>query len=683
MKKLILILSIFGCWVSTQAQNEIDRSKQPEPGPVPTINLKEADRYDLNNGIKLLIVEDHKLPRVSIQLAIDNPPYAEGDKVGVGSLLSSLLGKGSKNISKDEFNEEIDFLGARLNFGSEGGFASTLSKYFPRILELMAEAALQPNFTQEEFDKEKNIILADLESREKDVSAIASLVQGALAYGKDHPYGEFITEESINKITLEDVKRAYAQNFNPSNAYIVVIGDVNTKEVVKMVKKNFKSWKASSVSAMPFEIPSDVAQTEINFVDMPNAVQSEVMVQNIIDLKMKDADYLPALLTNQILGGGAEGRLFLNLREDKGYTYGSYSNIANDKYSPVRFRAFAQVRNAVTDSSVVQILTEMKNITTDLVTDEELASAKAKYKGRFIRSLESPNTIAGFAINTISEDLSEDFYQNYLKTIDEISKEDVLATAKKYFKTDQARVVVVGKGSEVLENLEKIDFQGRTLQVNYFDIEANPTAKPEYKMELPADLTAKKVLNAYIEAIGGIDAVSAVNAYEVQAVAEIQGMQLELKLDKAGERQFTQELNMMGSTMQKAVIDGNSGYQLNQGQRKDLSAEEVEEALEESAFVKELLWLNRDEISLIGIENVNGVDAYALQVSEKRKAFYAVETGLKLQETVSIEMQGQSFEQNTMYDDYRPVSGVLYPYKLTQSLGPQLLDFIVEKAVIK
>ena len=127
MKKLILILSIFGCWVSTQAQNEIDRSKQPEPGPVPTINLKEADRYDLNNGIKLLIVEDHKLPRVSIQLAIDNPPYAEGDKVGVGSLLSSLLGKGSKNISKDEFNEEIDFLGARLNFGSEGGFASTLS----------------------------------------------------------------------------------------------------------------------------------------------------------------------------------------------------------------------------------------------------------------------------------------------------------------------------------------------------------------------------------------------------------------------------------------------------------------------------------------------------------------------------------------------------------------------------
>jgi zinc protease len=202
-------------------------------------------------------------------------------------------------------------------------------------------------------------------------------------------------------------------------------------------------------------------------------------------------------------------------------------------------------------------------------------------------------------------------------------------------------------------------------------------------MELPADLTAKKVLNAYIEAIGGMEAVSAVNAYEVQAVAEIQGMQLELKLDKAGERQFTQELNMMGSTMQKAVIDGNSGYQLNQGQRKDLSAEEVEEALEESAFVKELLWLNRDEISLIGIENVNGVDAYALQVSEKRKAFYAVETGLKLQETVSIEMQGQSFEQNTMYDDYRPVSGVLYPYKLTQSLGPQLLDFIVEKAVIK
>ena len=228
-----------------------------------------------------------------------------------------------------------------------------------------------------------------------------------------------------------------------------------------------------------------------------------------------------------------------------------------------------------------------------------------------------------------------------------------------------------------------MSFQGRTLQVNYFDIEANPTTKPEYKKELPAGLTAKKVLNAYIDAIGGLETVSAVNAYEVQAVAEVQGMQLELKLNKAGEDQFTQELSMMGSTMQKAVIDGNTGYQLTQGQRKDLNEEELKEALEESAFVKELLWLNKEDISLNGIENVNGVDAYALQISEKRKAFYAVETGLKLQETVSLEMQGQSFEQNTMYDDYRTVSGVLYPHKLSQSLGPQLIDFIVEKAIIK
>ncbi len=185
MKKYyILFIGILSA-ISVQAQ--VDRTKMPEPGPAPEINLGEPQSFQLKNGLKVMVVENHKLPRVSIQLTIDNPPILEGKKAGVSSLTGSLLGKGSKNISKDEFNEEIDFLGARMSFGSQSAFASSLSKYFPRMLELMADAAINPNFTQEEFEKEKEKLITGLKTEEKDVAAIARRVQRALAYGKDHP----------------------------------------------------------------------------------------------------------------------------------------------------------------------------------------------------------------------------------------------------------------------------------------------------------------------------------------------------------------------------------------------------------------------------------------------------------------------------------------------------------------
>ena len=180
MKKYLVILltALFTLGINAQ----IDRSKQPEPGPAPKINLDKPNSFELMNGLKVMVVENHKLPRVRIQLEIDNPPVLEGDKAGVQSLTGSLLGQGSTNMSKDDFNEEVDFLGATVNIGAQGAFASSLSKYFPRILELMADMALNPSFNQEEFEKEKNILLTSLKSQEKDVSAISDRVQLALAY---------------------------------------------------------------------------------------------------------------------------------------------------------------------------------------------------------------------------------------------------------------------------------------------------------------------------------------------------------------------------------------------------------------------------------------------------------------------------------------------------------------------
>jgi len=676
MKKIILSLVIALTTVSLYAQ--IDRTTMPEAGPAPTINLEEPTRFELKNGLTVMVVENHKLPRVSIQLSIDNPPSLEGEKAGVSSLAAGLLGNGSTNISKDAFNEEVDFLGASLNFGASSAFASSLSKYFPRILELMADAAINPNFTEEEFQKEKEKLLTGLKSQEKDVSAMASRVQSAIAYGKDHPYGEFATEETVNKVSLEDAKKFYQTYFNPNNAYLVIIGDVDTKAVKKLVKKHFNSWEKGAQVLTNWKNPVASKEATINFIDMPNAVQSEVSVQNVVNLQMKDPDYLPTLMANRILGGGGSARLFQNLREDKAYTYGSYSSIGNSKYVPSRFRAYASVRNTVTDSAAVQILEEIQKITSEPVTQKELDAAKATYVGNFVMALERPSTIANYALNIETEGLPKDFYKTYLERINAITVADVQQAARKFFSTENTQVVVTGKGKEVLENLEKMTFQGKKLPVKYFNTNAEQIEKPEYKMELPAGVTAQSVIENYLDAIGGRAVLEKVKTVSIFASGEVQGMALNFQLIRTSDNQFMQNIEMMGRSMSKQVFNGENGYAMMQGQKMDLNPQQAAMIKDEAQPFYEL-YLNPEAISLEGIEKIDGENAYKVKVSSNRVAFYNVANGQKVQEVTTTEMMGQTIESTMKFGKYKEASGIMFPFYLGQMMGPQLIEFTIEK----
>ncbi len=673
-KHIVLIVTIIFFGMSLHAQ--IDRSQAPKPGPAPEINLKDPQRFEMLNGLKVMVVEDHKLPRVSVQLLIDNPPILEGSKAGVSSLTASLLGKGSKSISMEDFNEEVDYLGASINFGSQSAFANSLSKYFPRIFELMVDAALNPNFTEAEFDKEKAKLLTNLKSQEKDVSAISNRVQSSLAYGKDHPYGEFVTEQSVNNVTLKDVNQFYTDYFVPANAYLVIIGDVNFEDTKEMVETHFTPWTKAAPPSFQFSRPSNALYTQINFVDVPNAVQSEVVVENLVNLKMADEDYLSALMANRILGGGAQGRLFQNLREDKAYTYGAYSGIGNDKYAPASFSASASVRNAVTDSTIVEILSEIDKIIKEPVSEEELKNAKATYIGSFVLALEQPETMARYAINMETEDLPKDFYKTYLERINAITIEDVHRAAKKHLTVDNARVVVTGKGSDVVENVEAITFNGKPLQVKYFDKYANPVDKPNYESEIPEGIVVNDVLNKYIEVIGGKEKLEGIESYALLAEAEMQGMKLNLEIKKTTKNQFMQDIKMGGNSMSLQVLNGEKGYMLMQGQRKEMSAEELKKVKEESILFPELNYLDSD-VSLEGVENIDGKKAYKIKVSEEKTMLYDLESGLLSQVVTNTEMGGQTMTSTISYGDYREVSGIQFPFTISQTIGPQKLDFTV------
>ena len=210
---------------------QIDRDKMPEPTQMPSFTLGEPHVKKLPNGLTLMVVENHKLPHVSVSLTLDRPPIDETQKPGMYYLTSELMGGGSKNISKEAFVEETDRMGATVYLTIDGGNTYSLTRYFPRVLELFAEAALHPNFTQAELDKARDKAIAALKAEENSAQSIIYRLNSALTYGKKHPYGSFYTEESLKSITLSDVSNFYKTYFSPANAYMVVVGDVNTSHV--------------------------------------------------------------------------------------------------------------------------------------------------------------------------------------------------------------------------------------------------------------------------------------------------------------------------------------------------------------------------------------------------------------------------------------------------------------------
>lgn len=672
MKKTFSILL---CLLTFTVFAQIDRSQQPQPGPAPVIQLGEPERFTLNNGLTVLIVENNKLPRAAVSLSLDNSPIAEGELAGVSAMTAALLGKGSATIDKDSFNEEVDFMGATINFGSQSASASSLSRYFGRVLELMADAALHPNFTQEEFDKEKDILLDGIKSGEKSVTTAARRVENLLAYGKDHPYGEYVSKESVERVKLADVDAFYKRYFLPNNAYLVIVGDVDAGDLKKQVKKLFGKWKKKNLSTDPIPDVTNVSNTQIDFVNMPNAVQTEVTVQNTVSLRKKDADYFPLLIANGILGGGGEARLFLNLREDKGYTYGSYSSIGNNKYTASRFRASASVRNAVVDSAVVELLYEIDRMKKEVVSDEELNRAKAKYVGSFVRAVEQPSTVAAYALEIETEGLPDDFYTTYLESVNNVTKEDIQRVAQKYFLVDQARIVVTGKASEVLDNLEKVQFNESDISVSYYDKYGNVIDRPA-SFELPDGVSAQSILADYIDAIGGQDAINAIRSLEVSYNANFMGNELEAISINTAEEQ--KQIVKMGGNVLATVIVNASGAKVEQmGNSMDLPPEMAADMQAVIGIIPELKMMENESITVSGIDEIDGQSAYALEMkgqSTTTTTYYAVESGLKLKQTTVTEMMGQTQTQDSNYNDYKRFGSLLIPSSTSVPLGPQSVD---------
>ena len=659
-KNLIIGLAII---FANSLSAQLDRSIVPESGPTPEIFFGKPQTFMLDNGLTVMVVENNKLPRASASLSFDNPLIFEGEIAGVSSILAEMIGNGTQSISKEDFIEEVDFMGASLNITGSGAFAGSLKRYFPRVLELMSQAVLEPLFTQEEFDNQKNLIKESLKTSEKDVSTAANRVQNFITYGANHPNGEFVSQESLDKASFNDAVDFYNNFSSPNNAYLVILGDIEFEEIKSKVTELFSSWESKEVVANSFPEPKNPDETEVIFVDMPNGVQSVVTVINTIDFNKKEADYFPALVATRILGGGGAGRLFNNLREDKGWTYGSYSSISESYKTKGLILAQAQVKNEVTDSAAVELLVELDKMRNKLVTDEELTSTKAKYTGNFVMSLENPATIAGFARNIITQNLPENYYNSFLENINNVTKQDVQNAAQKYFSPNKTRIFITGKGSEILEKIEGIEFNDKKLKVRYFDQYGSEISRPDYSVS--TDVTAESVISNYIKSIGGAEKLNSISSIEVKATANLQGTVLEMYSLKNNQNQSLMTMTAMGMTLVKSVFNKYQGYNEVNGQRVPLTDEELEQAIINSALFSELNF-DFETIELIGTSFVNDEKAYEIKITDNKSVFYSAETGLKLKEFESQEIDGNLITGEVFYKEYEEVDGILIPSEINQ-----------------
>lgn len=681
LKSLLVLLLVLPTFINVEAQqskgknttqkDQLDRSIRPKPGPAPVINIGKYETFKLANGLQVFVVENNKIPRVTYSLLIDYTPVQEGDVAGLSELTGQMLRTGTTNLTKDQLDEEIDFIGANISTSSTGIYASGLKKHNDKILQLMSDILLNPSFNPEEMEKIKTRTISELETAKNEPATISDRVSKKLMYGEAHPYGESMLEKTVKNINTDMCKAFYSSYFRPQISYLAVVGDITLAEAKAAVEKYFGGWQQSEVKKEELPLTAQPQHDVVAISDRPDAVQTTLNVCYPVLLRPGSDDAIKARVTNTILGGGSF-RLFNNLREKHGFTYGAYSSLVADKYIG-RFEAGAEVRNSVTDSAVNEILFEMKRIRDEEVPQDELSLVKNYMSGGFALSLENPQTVANFAINTARYNLPSDYYVNYLKNLASVSAQDVKAMAQKYIQPENAYIVAVGKASEIADRLKP--FAGQS-SIRYFDFEGKEYDPNKKVKAAPTGMTAEDVNNAYINAIGGSKVLAKVKDITMNATTSMQGMTIGFDIYRKAPNKYMMKIGAGDMVFQKIIFNGTEGVMISPmgGENKKMEGAELEDMKLESMLFPELNYAsNGVKLKLDGIETLESGDAYKVVLTmpsgKESTRYFDVNSSLLVKE---ISEQGTS-----EFSDYREINKIKFPFKLKQSMGPQSIDLTV------
>lgn len=461
----------------------IEEFRKTAPEPLESISFDIAKPFEteLENGLKVVIFENNRLPLVNFKLAFfSGDAHESSDNIGLTSALASMLNEGTQNYSSKELAEEIERLGAGIGASSNSDYtiisASALSLYTNEIFRLMAEIVLLPTFPQNELDLYKQNTIEGLKFQRSQADFLATEQTARILYG-EHPYAIVSPKPSdVEKITKAKLQEFHKEKFIPNNAILIVVGDVNRDEILTEIKNHFGTWQKGNVESLENLSTPERQNKTLTIVDRPGSAQSNIVLGNLA-IERTNPDYFPVLLMNQILGAGASSRIFMNLREEKGYTYGAYSRFDTKKLSG-EFEATAEVRTAVTGDSLKEFFYELNRIRDEKALEEELQDAKNFLAGVFPIRAETQEGLTGLIVSQKVYNLPEDYLQTYRDNVNAVTIEDVKRVAEKYIQPDKIAIVIVGDGEEIL--VQAKDYAD---EIEIFDTEGNRKNMEDYGNE--------------------------------------------------------------------------------------------------------------------------------------------------------------------------------------------------------
>lgn len=440
------------------SQTALDRSVPPELGPPPSLNLPPIERFELSNGLDLVIMEKRGIPIVQLNLVVQAGAVDDPDgRIGLASMTASMLDEGAGDLDALQLADAIDFLGADISVGS-GVHMTSVSLFTPAsqlqpALALMADVALRPTFPESELERLRTERLTELLQARDEPRAIAAVQFDHTLFGDEHPYGAFADETNLRALTRADLVAFHADLFRPEHAAIIVVGDVSANEMKSKLEAVFGGWERGSAQVASVETAPQVSGRTIYLVDKPGAAQSEIRIGRIGVPRLTD-DYFAIQVMNTILGGSFTSRLNANLREDKGYSYGARSSFSM-RPTAGPFVASAAVQTDVTDKALVEFMKELTAIR-DEISEDELERARnyvaLRYPGRF-------QTAAGIA-SQLEEaylyDLPDDYFNDYVGNVLDVTMDDVYRVARQYVDPEHIAIVIVGDREKIEEGVRAL-----------------------------------------------------------------------------------------------------------------------------------------------------------------------------------------------------------------------------------
>jgi zinc protease len=424
------------------------------------VKLPRPRETKLSNGLSVLVLERHKLPTVAFTLWVKTGALADPrDLPGLAMTTAEMLREGTTHRTSAQLAADVDNIGASLSASADFGSnlsnvsASGLITNVDRILELMSDIVLNPTFPPDELEKYQKRELANLEQERSEPSFLGREKFFEVLYREFPAAVVSATPASVKAMSPEKLKAFHARFYLPGNAILGVVGDVQFDQIVSSIQKYFGDWKDRTVDPPALGKLPLPAAAKITLVDRPNSVQTNILGGGYA-IRRADPDFIPLTVMNRVLGGGPSARLFLNLRENKGYTYGAYSYFTSDIY-PGAWTATTEVRNAVTDGSMHELMVEFNRIRDEKVPDAELDDARRSIVARFALSLEQPSTLLGFWMTAKYYRLPEDYWDRYPELVAEVTPEMVQRAARKYVDLDHLQFVCVGDGKQIKDVLKK------------------------------------------------------------------------------------------------------------------------------------------------------------------------------------------------------------------------------------